>query len=82
MKTASNRNNNHVYSPLQILEDSIICLNPLIFQVRKVIGAWDRQVFFAAQVCPTTLIIQTINSAECLLSVSAPDFALAVCIYS
>ena len=36
-----------------------------IFQVCKIIGTCDCQVFFAVHVCPITLIIQTINSTEC-----------------
>ncbi len=37
---------------------------------------------FVALLCPITLIIQTINSRECLRSVSDLSFACADCIYS
>ena len=46
------------------------------------IRTFDWQVFFAAQMCPITLIIQTMNSTECLLSVLALGFASADYIYS
>ncbi len=50
------------------LEDSTFCLNPLIAHVTKSIVTCDWQVCFVALVCPITLIIQTINSTECLRS--------------
>ena len=39
------------------LEDNTFWLKPLIFQVSKILGTCDWQVFFAAQVCPITLLL-------------------------